>query len=60
MSSMVRPGGRIGLSGVLKEQAEKVMEAYSEFFDNVEVAGEEGGWVLITGTRAARCGIEVL
>jgi len=53
ISSMVRPGGRLGLSGVLKNQAEKVVEAYSEYFEHVEVAGEEGGWVLITGTRAA-------
>lgn len=59
ISSMVRPGGRLGLSGILKNQAEKVMEAYSEYFDNVELAGEDGGWVLITGERAAHCDKEV-
>jgi ribosomal protein L11 methylase PrmA len=45
------PGGEIGLSGVLKSQADMVLGAYGEFFDDVEVAGEDGGWVLITGKR---------
>ncbi|KAL7537854.1 hypothetical protein ACHAXR_008128 [Thalassiosira sp. AJA248-18] len=45
------PGGEIGLSGVLATQGEKVVEAYEEFFEDVKVAGEDGGWVLITGKR---------
>ncbi len=52
IAQLVRsPGGEIGLSGVMKSQAEMVMGAYGEFFDDVEVAGEDGGWVLITGKR---------
>jgi ribosomal protein L11 methylase PrmA len=35
-------GGKIGLSGVLKSQAEMVVGAYGEFFNDVEVAGEDG------------------
>ncbi|KAL3815572.1 hypothetical protein ACHAXA_000304 [Cyclostephanos tholiformis] len=52
IAKLVRsPGGEIGLSGVLKSQAEMVVRAYGEYFDDVEVAGEDGGWVLITGRR---------
>ncbi len=52
IASLVRsPGGEIGLSGVLVSQARAVLEAYSEFFDHLQVSGEEGGWVLVTGMR---------
>jgi len=52
IASLVKsPGGEIGLSGVLSTQSASVVEAYSEFFDDVKVAGEDGGWVLITGKR---------
>ncbi len=51
LASLVKAGGKIGLSGVLSNQAESVVEAYSEFFDDVKVADEENGWVLISGTR---------
>ena len=54
ISGLIRPGGRIGLSGILASQAERVVGAYEEYFDDVEVVGEEGGWVLITGTMAAK------
>lgn len=32
-------------------RADNVVMAYDEFFDDVKVAAEEGGWVLITGKR---------
>ena len=52
IAKLVRsPGGEIGLSGVLKSQAEMVVGAYCEYFDDVRVAEEDGGWVLITGMR---------
>lgn len=51
LASLVKAGGKIGLSGVLSMQAESVVEAYTEFFDDVKVADEENGWVLISGTR---------
>ena len=37
------PGGKIGLSGILKSQAEMVVGAYGEVFNDVKVAGEDGG-----------------
>lgn len=51
LSCMVKPNGYLGLSGILKSQAEMVIDAYSEYFDNVAVEEEMGGWVLVTGTR---------
>lgn len=52
IASLVKsPGGEIGLSGILATKAESVVEAYNEFFEDVKVAGEENGWVLITGRR---------
>jgi len=39
------------LSGILSEQGEEVVEAYLEYFDDVKVAQELNGWVLVTGTR---------
>ena len=51
IASMIKPGGKLGLSGILKYQANDVVEAYSNFFDDVQVAKELEGWVLITGTR---------
>jgi ribosomal protein L11 methylase PrmA len=45
------PGGEVGLSGILTSQADMVISAYCEYFDDVKVAGEDGGWVLITGRR---------
>ena len=44
------PGGRIALSGILEEQAEGVVAAYRDGAA-LEVAGREGGWVLLAGTR---------
>mmetsp|Transcript_32538 Transcript_32538/g.37902 ORF Transcript_32538/g.37902 Transcript_32538/m.37902 type:complete len:438 (+) Transcript_32538:217-1530(+) len=51
IASMVRSGGEIGLSGILEWQSEDVLEAYSEFFDDVKVADSKEGWILITGSR---------
>lgn len=52
LEGMVKPGGKIGLSGILEAQAQNVVTAYAEFFEDVKVAASEGGWVLITGRRA--------
>lgn len=51
IGKLVKSGGEIGLSGILAAQGENVVEAYTEFFDDVKVAAEEGGWVLVTGKR---------
>jgi len=42
-------GDKIALSGVLLSQADRVIEVYSKYFDNVKVEEEEDGWALIVG-----------
>ena len=53
LASMVKPNGYLGLSGILESQSEMIIDAYSEYFDNVRVENERGGWILVTGTRKA-------
>jgi ribosomal protein L11 methyltransferase len=50
IGSLVRPGGRIALSGILAEQAAAVMEAFSDMF-NLEEPCQLDDWVLIAGVR---------
>jgi ribosomal protein L11 methyltransferase len=50
MSSLVRPGGRIALSGILAEQAGAVMEAFSGMFE-FEEPYQLDDWILIAGVR---------
>jgi ribosomal protein L11 methyltransferase len=50
----VRPGGRLGLSGILAEQAEGVREAYTPWvdFDEPEFRAQDGQtWTRLTGSR---------
>jgi ribosomal protein L11 methyltransferase len=47
-----RIGGRIVLSGILKNQAISVMNHYRHAVD-LKIAGEESDWVCLAGTRAA-------
>ena len=46
----VKPGGRLALSGILREQAEEVRSAYTSQFD-LDPTAEKDGWVRITGVR---------
>lgn len=50
LSALVKPGGRILLSGILAEQADAVMQAYRDFFD-LEAPMTKDGWVRISGQR---------
>ncbi|MGH8782803.1 50S ribosomal protein L11 methyltransferase [Paraburkholderia sp.] len=50
LSSKVRPGGRIALSGVLARQADEVAAVYQQWID-IAVWREHEGWVCLTGTR---------
>lgn len=43
-------GGRIALSGILKEQAEQVCSAYKEHISDIEVRTQDE-WVLISGIK---------
>ena len=50
LSRAARSGGKIALSGILREQAEQVSAIYQEWFDmNAPVFMDS--WVLLTGTR---------
>eukprot|EP00559_Dactyliosolen_fragilissimus_P009256 CAMPEP_0184854816 /NCGR_PEP_ID=MMETSP0580-20130426/205_1 /TAXON_ID=1118495 /ORGANISM="Dactyliosolen fragilissimus" /LENGTH=463 /DNA_ID=CAMNT_0027349155 /DNA_START=169 /DNA_END=1557 /DNA_ORIENTATION=- len=44
ISFMIRPGGYLGLSGILSYQANDVVDAYSKYFDDVIVEKEISGW----------------
>jgi len=51
VAEMIRPGGFIGLSGILSHQADQVADAYKKYFDCITIEQEDSGWVLITGVR---------
>ena len=51
-SEILRPGGKIALSGILKEQADDVMHAYAPWF-NLQISQQQEEWVLLTGQRHA-------
>ncbi|MNC67659.1 Ribosomal protein L11 methyltransferase [compost metagenome] len=50
ITTLVKPGGRLALSGILAEQAEEVRAAYADAFDLDPTAVKEG-WVRISGVR---------
>ncbi|MGB5397224.1 MAG: 50S ribosomal protein L11 methyltransferase [Gammaproteobacteria bacterium] len=50
LADCVKPGGDIVLSGILREQADTVKQAYSEFFDMDDAVYEED-WVMLHGCR---------
>jgi len=51
IAGLVKAKGFLGLSGILAPQATPVMEAYSKFFDDIQIEKELDGWVLVTGVR---------
>jgi ribosomal protein L11 methyltransferase len=50
LSSKVKPGGSIALSGILARQADEVARVYERWID-IEVWREHEGWVCLAGTR---------
>lgn len=50
LKSLVKPGGHIVLSGILKEQADDILQRYSPWFDDLTVTTLED-WVMIQGVR---------
>lgn len=50
LATACKPGGKIALSGILKEQASAVSAIYAEWFD-MEAAQTMDAWVLLTGTK---------
>ena len=47
----VRPGGRLALSGILTEQSDDLIEAYSPYVA-LSVADNRDGWVCLAGIKA--------
>ena len=52
LATHTRPGGAIALSGILASQAGDVAAAYAPWAA-LEVAGRDGDWVLLAGTKEA-------
>ena len=50
LADLIRPGGRIALSGILEDQADVVIEAYRGAFDLRRANGRDG-WALLVGHR---------
>lgn len=50
LSSLCRPGGQIALSGLLEEQTNALIEAYSPWF-KLDPVSTKDGWARISGTR---------
>jgi ribosomal protein L11 methyltransferase len=50
LTSLVKHGGRLALSGILAEQADEVRDAYSTAFD-LDPTALKDGWVRISGVR---------
>ncbi len=50
LAKSCKAGGRIALSGILREQESAVSAIYAEWFD-VEIPQYMDAWVLLTGTR---------
>lgn len=50
LAEMVKPGGNIVLSGILKDQAEEVRRAFAIYFE-IGHTGTKEDWVCITGRR---------
>jgi ribosomal protein L11 methyltransferase len=50
LTTLVKPGGLIALSGILAEQADEVLAAYSEDF-LLDPVIERDGWIRISGRR---------
>ena len=52
LARLTAPHGSLALAGMWENQADEVMQAYRSGFD-LDVTGNAGNWVLLTGTRRA-------
>ena len=50
LTSLMTPGGRLLLAGLLADQAEEVIKAYAPTIDLV-IADQQEGWVLLSGNK---------
>lgn len=52
LARRIKPGARLGMSGILPHQGDMVVQAYrAAGFANVHVAKEMGGWLLVTAQK---------
>lgn len=54
ITGYIRPGGLVGLSGIILDQVPRVQECYSKFLDNISVSKDDG-WACIKGTKKLIC-----
>lgn len=54
ITGYIRPGGLVGLSGIILDQVPRVQECYSKFLDNISVSKADG-WACIKGTKKLIC-----
>lgn len=52
IQSLIKPHGKLCLSGLLANQGEEICETYSQWFDLDPVCIKEG-WIRVTGTKRA-------
>src|SRR5690554_555764 len=50
LTALVKPGGRIALSGILAEQTDEILAAYDADFELDPVANKDG-WIRVSGVR---------
>ena len=50
LATFVKPGGKLALSGILREQADGLIVRYAEWFDDLLITTQED-WVRISATR---------
>ena len=51
LASKTKVGGYIGLSGIVSQQAQTVIDSYKDYFDDFMIEEDEEDWVLLTGKR---------
>ena len=54
LAGLIKTGGSIVLSGILAEQEQSILDAYTPFFSSLKVSSSEG-WLRITGKKTALC-----
>jgi ribosomal protein L11 methyltransferase len=47
---LVKPGGRIALSGIMDDQLAIILEAYGEYFQDLQVV-QKDEWCCVSGQR---------
>ncbi len=50
LNTLIKPNGRLALSGILAEQTDDVLRAYSPMFD-IKIFKQESDWVCLSGIK---------